>query len=103
MEDLSTDDINIIIIVAISTILALFRGLTREVLAITGWILAAYAALFIGPLVSPYLGAYIKVEWLASAICLILIFIIVLWSVLLAVYCTCLMYSLCMAHRMAYV
>lgn len=78
MEDLSTVDINIIIIVAISTILALFRGLTREVLAITGWILAAYAALFIGPLVSPYLGAYIKVEWLASAICLILIFIIVL-------------------------
>jgi|SaaInl5LU_22_DNA_1037371.scaffolds.fasta_scaffold34135_2 membrane protein required for colicin V production len=78
MEDLTTIDINIIIIIAVSTILALFRGLTREVLAITGWILAAYAALFLGPLIAPFLGNYIKVEWLASAICLILVFIIVL-------------------------
>ncbi len=48
-------DAVVLVIVAISALLAFSRGLTREALAIAGWVLAGFAAFFFAPLVEPLL------------------------------------------------
>jgi membrane protein required for colicin V production len=45
----------VLLIVVVSALLAWSRGLTREVLAIGGWVLAAFGAFFLAPLLAPLL------------------------------------------------
>ena len=59
-------DAAILLIVAISGFLAYARGLTREALAIGGWVVAALGAFFFAPFVEPliaevpYLGDFLR-------------------------------------------
>lgn len=46
-------DAVVLVIVAVSAVLAYARGLTRETLAIAGWVAAAFAAFFLAPLIEP--------------------------------------------------
>lgn len=48
-------DLVVLAVVAISGLLAWSRGLTREVLAIAGWVVAALGAFFFAPMVEPLL------------------------------------------------
>jgi Colicin V production protein len=46
-------DLGLIGVILVSSLLAMLRGFTREVLAILSWGLAALAALYLHPLVLP--------------------------------------------------
>ena len=50
MTELAALDYIVIAVLSLSGIIALIRGLTREVLSIIGWIAAFYGALFALPL-----------------------------------------------------
>jgi membrane protein required for colicin V production len=53
-------DLGLIAVVLISALLAMLRGVTREVLAIVSWGAAAVAAFYFHPLLVPYIKTYIK-------------------------------------------
>ena len=65
-------------VLLVSAALSLMRGFVKEVLSITGWIVSSYAALFLGPLVKPFLAPYINIEWVVNAGALLLVFLAVL-------------------------
>ncbi|MBV9702061.1 MAG: CvpA family protein, partial [Methylobacteriaceae bacterium] len=60
-------DLGLIVIILISALLSMVRGFTREVLAILSWAAAAVAALYLHPLVLPYLKPYIQKDTIALA------------------------------------
>ena len=55
-------DLALLLIVAVSALLSMVRGFTREVLAIASWGAAAIAAYYLYPLVLPYVTPYIAKE-----------------------------------------
>ena len=76
------------IVVLISAFLAYNRGLTREVTAIAGWIIAGFVALYFAPMVAPlvletpYLGDFLQssrnLTMLASFVLVFVVALIVL-------------------------
>jgi membrane protein required for colicin V production len=60
-------DLGLIGVILVSALLAMLRGFTREVLAIASWGLAAVAALYLHPLVLPYVKPYIAKDTMALA------------------------------------
>jgi membrane protein required for colicin V production len=60
-------DLGLIVVVLISAFLAMLRGFTREVLAIASWGAAAVAAIYLHPLVLPYVKPYIAKDVVALA------------------------------------
>ena len=60
-------DLGLIGVIFVSSLLAMLRGFTREVLAIASWAAAALAALYFHPLVVPYLKPYISKDTIALA------------------------------------
>lgn len=60
-------DLGLIAVVLMSAVLAMLRGFTREVLAIASWGAAAVAAVYLHPLVLPYVKPYIAKDVLALA------------------------------------
>ena len=62
----------------ISAFLAMLRGLTREMLSIMSWALAALAALFVYPLYRDRLRALIQPDILADGVLIVTVFVIVL-------------------------
>lgn len=71
-------DLGLIVIVLTSALLSMVRGFTREVLAIVSWAAAAVAALYLHPLVQPYLKPYIQKESLAMWVAIAIVFLVVL-------------------------
>lgn len=61
-------DLGLIVIILISAFLAMVRGFTREVLAIASWGAAAIAAVYLHPLLLPYVKPYIAKEVVALAV-----------------------------------
>lgn len=61
-------DLGLIVVVLISAFLAMLRGFTREVLAIASWGAAAVAAIYLNPLVLPYVKPYIAKDVVALAV-----------------------------------
>lgn len=55
-------------VIAVSAILAFFRGFVREVLGIGAWAGALVAALLARPHVLPYVAPYVDPPWLADAL-----------------------------------
>ena len=49
MYHLSTLDVIILVVVALSALIALARGLVKEVLSIVGWVLATLAIIYLLP------------------------------------------------------
>ena len=73
---LTTADVIIIAIIGISAAFAMVRGLIHETFAILAWILGAYAALRLSPIVQPVLHGVIKPAWLEQVAVMIGIFLI---------------------------
>ena len=62
----------------VSAMLAMVRGLSREVLSIASWVAAAAAAFFFYPMVLPYVTPYVDQKQLALAISAAIVFFIAL-------------------------
>lgn len=77
MELLALDYV-VFAVLLVSAALSLLRGFVKEILSITGWIASSYAALFLGPLVKPFLAPYINIEWVVNAGALLLVFMVFL-------------------------
>ena len=71
-------DIILIAIMLISGFLAMLRGLTREVLSILSWAVAALATLFIFPMYQAQARTYIEPPILADAALAAGVFLVVL-------------------------
>lgn len=71
-------DVILVAIMLLSGFLAMLRGLTREMLAIMSWALAALATLFLYPLYRESVRKYIQPEILADATLAGTVFLVVL-------------------------
>lgn len=71
-------DVILVLIMLISGALAMLRGLTREMLSIMSWALAAVAALFIFPLYGDQVRSLIQPDMLANGVLITTVFVIVL-------------------------
>lgn len=84
MQSLNNLDIIILIVVGISALIALSRGLIKEVLSIIGWVLAVACVIYLLPLVTPFAGKYIEspaAAAVASASAIVVLFFII-WILL---------------------
>lgn len=71
-------DLGLIAVIFVSAFLAMLRGFTREVLAITSWAAAAAAAYYFHPYVLPYVKPYIAKDVLALAAAAAAVFVVTL-------------------------
>ncbi len=74
-------DVILVAIMLISGSLAMLRGLTREMLSIMSWALAAIAALFIYPLYRDNVRQLVQPDILADGVLITTVFVIVLIAV----------------------
>jgi membrane protein required for colicin V production len=74
-------DLGLIVVVLISAFLAMLRGFTREVLAIASWGAAAVAAIYLHPLVLPYVKPYIAKDVIALGVAAAAVFFVALIAV----------------------
>jgi membrane protein required for colicin V production len=80
-------DLVVIAIIIVSGLLALARGLVREVLSIVGWVGAAIITLFSIPYVKPYVAPLINQdEFVVNVVTGVLIFVVTLIAISLASY-----------------
>ncbi len=81
MQHLNNFDVIILIIVGISALIALSRGLVKEVLSIIGWVLGTVAIIYLLPVLTPFAKLYIESGWLAGVVTslFILILFLVFW------------------------
>ena len=61
-------------VVLISSVLAMLRGFTNEILSILAWVVGAIAALWLFPYLTPIVRGFIPTPWLAAVISAIVIF-----------------------------
>ena len=69
--DFTVVDAGVAVIAVLSGVLAYSRGLTRELFAIVGWIIAAIAAFFLAPLLEPLIRELPVVGSFLAASCVI--------------------------------
>ncbi|MEN6544395.1 CvpA family protein [Parvibaculum sp.] len=62
-------------VLLISSVLAMLRGFTNEVLSILAWVVGALAALWLFPYVTPMLRSVISPDWLAAVAAAVGVFI----------------------------
>ena len=81
MQQLNNMDIAILVIVGISALIALGRGLVKEVLSIVGWVLAGAAVIYLLPVLTPFTLKYIESGWMAgiATAAFILIVFMIVW------------------------
>ena len=81
MQQLNNMDIAILVIVGISALIALGRGLVKEVLSIVGWVLAGAAVIYLLPILNPITLKYIESGWMAgiATAAFILIVFMIVW------------------------
>lgn len=81
MHQLNNLDVILLIITAISALIALYRGLTKEVLSIIGWILAAVVVFYLLPLFTPFAKLYIANAMMAGFVTALIILIVfyIIW------------------------
>ena len=81
MQQLNNMDIAILVIVGISALIALGRGLVKEVLSIVGWVLAGAAVIYQLPVLNPFTLKYIESGWMAgiATAAFILIVFMIVW------------------------
>ena len=71
-------DIIMLIFVAISILIGIYRGFVKEVLSVTAWVLAAFVAFRFGQQASVYIKPYISQEPLALAVAYVAVFLVAL-------------------------
>ena len=69
-------DIIILILVVLSSLIALSRGLVKEVLSIIGWVFATISIVYLLPIFEPIVDEYLISGWMASVVGSIIILII---------------------------
>ena len=69
-------DIIILILVGLSALIALSRGLVKEVISIIGWVLATITIIYILPILEPIIDEYVISGWMASIVGTIIILIV---------------------------
>lgn len=81
MEQLNNLDVVFLVIVGVSALVAIARGVTKELLSITGWILAAVSVYYLLPVVDPIMQKYIASEVLSNLVSgmVILIMFCIFW------------------------
>ena len=81
MQQLNNMDIAILVIVGISALIALGRGLVKEVLSIVGWVLAGAAVIYLLLILNPFTLKYIESGWMAgiATAAFILIVFMIVW------------------------
>ena len=81
MEQLNNLDVVFLVIVGVSALVAIARGVTKELLSITGWILAAVSVYYLLPVVDPIMQKYIASDVLSSLVSgmVILIMFCIFW------------------------
>ena len=84
MYQLNNLDIIILFVIGISALIALSRGLVKEVLSIIGWVLGTIAVIYILPVLTPFAKSYIETGWLAGVVTalFILILFLIVWIAL---------------------
>lgn len=78
MQFLNNLDIVILIVIAVSSFLALSRGFTKEIFSIIGWILIIVLSLFLSSIINEVAARYVENVALVSIIVLSFI-LVVLW------------------------
>jgi membrane protein required for colicin V production len=68
----------VLAVLLLSAALAYFRGLVREILSLGAWIGAAVAAIVAEPHTKPIAAQYVQPEWLAIAVAIGVVFLVVL-------------------------
>lgn len=81
MQSLNNLDVVILVITAISALIALYRGLVKEVLSIIGWVLASILIFYLLPILTPVAKNYIENTIMASIITTLVILIVfyIIW------------------------
>ena len=81
MEQLNNLDVVFLIITGISALVGIARGMTKELLSLAGWVLAAVAVFYMVPLLDPVMQKYIASKVLSSVVSgmLILIIFCIIW------------------------
>lgn len=81
MEQLNNLDVVFLIITGISALVGIARGMTKELLSLSGWVLAAAAVFYMVPILDPVMQKYIASKVLASVVSgmVILIVFCVVW------------------------
>ena len=84
MTELNNLDVVILIIVAISGLIALSRGLIKEVLSIIGWVLSGFAVIWLLPYMTPITAQYVQsglISGIISAIFILILFMVI-WIII---------------------
>ena len=81
MYELNNLDVVILIVVAISALIALNRGLVKEVLSIVGWFLATAAIIYLLPVCLPFAKKFISSGIIAGVLTALAIFVVffIIW------------------------
>ncbi|MBX3492855.1 MAG: CvpA family protein [Parvibaculum sp.] len=68
-------DLIVIGVLLVSSVLALLRGFTNEMLSIVAWVAGALAALWLFPYVAPFFSKFVASAWLAAVIAALVVFL----------------------------
>lgn len=81
MEQLNNLDVVFLVIVGVSSLVAIARGVTKELLSIIGWVLAGVSVYYLLPVVDPIMKKYIASEVLSGLVSgmVILIMFCIFW------------------------
>lgn len=81
MEQLNNLDVFFLVIVGVSALVAIARGVTKELLSIIGWVLAGVSVYYLLPVVDPIMKKYIASEVLSGLVSgmVILIMFCIFW------------------------
>jgi membrane protein required for colicin V production len=71
-------DVLVVLVMLASVIYATYRGFVQETLTIFAWAAAAFATLYFGPSLAPFLRQRVSPEWLATLLGYGVIFLVVL-------------------------
>ena len=69
-------DLGIVMLIGLSAILALVRGLVSEVLSVGSWVGAVFVTLYATPYLRPYMRAHVEPEMLADGMAIAGVFIL---------------------------
>jgi membrane protein required for colicin V production len=70
-------DLGVVVVIIASAVLATYRGIVAESLAIFGWIAAAYAAWFLGPWVGWWMRGLFSAQWAVAVAGFVIVYAIV--------------------------
>ena len=81
MEQLNNLDVIFLIITGISALVGIARGMTKELLSLVGWILAAVALIYLVPMLNPYMEQYVASKLLSNIVTAMAVLIVfsIIW------------------------